>query len=229
MTTAQIIISAIQIMLASSSFTLAAVVARKTAHEKHKEPFSVTDLQSVAESNWVTPVIRESARQELLRRCVSLGIRAEISGLGEFEEDVIEKLRIHHSGLVKARKDEKFHSFVANDANVGKMYISFPWPEILCLVSFGIMYWTGQVLFSSINEMDSVIGMLYAYGMLFSFPAFLIFFWVSLRRCKLTYQYISAVMKLTGKEYKKEAISITRLRYSLGKLIASHSKIEQAL
>ncbi len=104
MTPVQIVISAIQIILAVSSFTLAAVVAYRTAHEKNKEPFSVTDLQSVADSKWVTPDTRKAARQELVRKTNTLEIRAEISSLGEFEEVVIEKLRTRHSGLLRFKK-----------------------------------------------------------------------------------------------------------------------------
>ena len=130
----QIIISTIQIILAISSFTLAFVVARRTAHEKNKEPFSVTDLQSVADSKWVTPDTREAARQELVRKTDTLEIRAEISSLGEFEEVVIEKLRTRHSELLRFKKNEGLTSFTSNNGDVGKMYYSFPWLEGLCPV-----------------------------------------------------------------------------------------------
>lgn len=227
MTTAQIIISAIQIMLASSSFTLAVVVAYRTAHEKNKEPFSVTDLQSVADSKWVTPDTREAARQELVRKTNTLEIRAEISSLGEFEEVVIEKLRTRHSGLLRFKKDEELTSFTSGNGNVGTMYSFFPWTEIICLASLLSFCWTGYVLFSSMSTIFPFAAAGFTMGVLVSWMVFLFSFWNSLRRGKLTYQYIRAAEKLTGKEYTKQFLSVTRMRHTVGKWIASHPKIGQ--
>ena len=231
MTPVQLIIAAIQLTLAISGFTLSFVVARRTHHEKRKEPFSVTDLQSVADSKWVTPSTREAARQELVRRSSSMEIRAQISNLGRVEEPVIEKLRFNYPGILKIKNNAEMEYFAPDTSDVGSMYVDFPAARIGCGILLLAIIATGwQLFFNTGGEnplQETIKSGIYASLFICSIAFLFLCVWCSLHRSKFTYRYISAVEELTGKKCKKNPKSVIGSRYSVGEKIASCPKIEQ--
>lgn len=230
----EILVPAVQILLSFSSFILALVVAISTFSEKRKEPFTVTDLQSVADSPWVTYATRKAARQELRRRTDSMELRATISSLGKIEEEVIGKLRYNQPDITQLKKkfkeDDSLTSFTEEDAGISSLYIRTPLMLILCLACVGGAGWlvSNQCQkFTSDKGLDVLEAGVTTSIFLILIACIIFFAWRSLRNCKITHQYIQSIQSLVEKSYEvKDERSIAHARYRIGDWIKSHPKID---